>query len=71
MANEVAGVDRQIGLPADADRQVTVRPVVGQLDPMDRHRLGMALGGGRRDNADPDIAFDQPAHRVEAAQLNP
>ena len=71
MLNELAGVDRQIGLPADADRQLAQRPVVLQLDPMDRHRFGMALGSGRRDDADPDIALNETADRVKAAQLHP
>ena len=31
----------------------------------------MPLGGRRRDDADPDIALDQPADRVKAAQLDP
>ena len=70
MTDEVAGVDREIGLSANADHQVAERPVVRELDPADRHRVGVALGGGRRDDADPDIAFDKPAYRIKAAQLN-
>src|SRR5215471_20343945 len=31
----------------------------------------MAFGGRRRDHADTDIAFDEPAERIEAAQLDP
>src|SRR6516165_4197261 len=70
MPDEVAGVDRQIGFAADADRQVADCPAVGQLDASERHRPGMTLGRRRRNDPDPDIAFDKPAHRVKAAQLN-
>ena len=30
----------------------------------------MTFGGGSWDNADPDIAFDKPADRIEAPELN-
>ena len=46
------------------------RPAVGQLDPVDQHSPGLALRGGRRDDADPDIAFDETADGLEAAQLD-
>src|SRR5215469_1004635 len=70
MPDQFAGIDRQIGLAADTDNEVANRPVVRQLDFVDRHGLGVTLRGGRWDDADPDIAFDQAAHRVEAAQLD-
>jgi len=70
MTDEVAGVDREISLAPHADHQVATRPVVRQLDATDRHRLGVAFGGGRRDDADPDVAFDKSADCIEAAQLN-
>ena len=70
MANEVARVDRQILLTAHADRQPAEGPLIGQLDPVDRHGLGVPLGGRRRNDTDPDIALDQPADRIEAAQLD-
>ena len=70
MTDELARVDRQIGFTAHAYRQLADRPLVGQLDPVDRHRLGMTFGGRRRHDADPDTALDEPADGVEAAQLN-
>ena len=70
MTDELASVDREIGLSANADCQVADRPVVGQLDPVDQHSPGLALRGGRWDDADPDIAFDKAAHCIKAAQLN-
>src|ERR1700756_2382447 len=69
MSDEFARVDRQIGLAPHADRQLANRPFVEQLDVVDRHGLCMALRGRRRYDADPDIAFDETANRVEAAQL--
>src|SRR6516164_4185503 len=71
VAHEFARVDRQIGLTPHADRQLANRPLVGQLDPVDRHGLGMSLGGCRRDDPDPDIAFDEAADGIKAAQLDP
>ncbi len=70
MLHQLAGVDRQIGLPPHADRQFAKGPAIGQLDAADRHRFCVTLGCRRRDDADPDIAFDEPADRVEAAQLH-
>src|ERR671924_590284 len=70
VADEVAGVDRQIGLATDADHEIAWRPFVLQLDPVERHRFCMALGCRCWNDADPNIAFDQAAHRVEAAQLD-
>src|ERR1700740_636159 len=43
VADQLARVDRQIGLSANADRQLAERPLVYQLDLVDRHRHGMAL----------------------------
>ena len=37
---------------------------------LDRHGARRALRRGLRHDADADIAFDQPAHRVETAQLH-
>ena len=71
MTDEIARVERQIGLAPHADRQLANRPLVRQLDAVDRHGFRVALGRRRRDDADPDIAFDQPADGVEAAQLDP
>src|SRR3954452_17018846 len=71
MADEVSGVDWQIGFATDADRQIAEGPFVGQLDPVDGHTPQMTLGGGCRDDPDADIALDQSADRVKAAQLHP
>ena len=70
MPDEFARVDRQIGLTPHADRQLADRPLVDQFDRVDRHGLGKALGRRRRDDADADIAFDEAADGVEAAQLD-
>ena len=71
MPDEFAGVDRQIGLAAHTDRQLAHRPLVGQFDAVDRHCPRVTLGSGRRDDTNPDIAFDETADRIEAAQLHP
>ena len=71
MADQSLSVERQIILPSHADRQFAQRPFVGQLDAVDRHGFGVTFGCRRRDDADPDIALDQPANGVEAAQLHP
>ena len=71
MADESAGVGRQIALAAHADSQLAHGPGIGQLDRADRHCPGVALDGGRGDDPDADIAFDQPANGVEASELHP
>jgi hypothetical protein len=71
MANESLSVERQIILASHADRQFAQCPFVGQLDAVDRHGFCVPFGCRCRHDADPDIALDQPANSVEAAQLYP
>ena len=55
---------------ANADRQLAQRPRVAEVERLDRHRLDGLTRRGGRDHADTDVAFDEPAHRVEASQLH-
>ena len=71
MTNQSLRVERQIVLASHADRQFAQCPFVGQLDAVDRHGFGMTFGCRGRHDADPDIALDEPANCVEAAQLHP
>src|SRR6266852_400450 len=55
---------------AHADGEVAQRPGIGEIDHLDRHALGGAPRRGGGHDADPHIALDQAADRVEAAQLH-
>ncbi len=52
MLHQLACIDRQLGLAADADRQVAHRPIVFEIDAVDRLALRGARGGRRRHDAD-------------------
>src|SRR6185436_9168983 len=69
-AHQLLCVDRQVRKPSYADGEVALRPVVGEVDPAQRHRLHAAHGRGFRNDADADVALDEPAHGIEAAQLH-
>src|ERR1700751_2484017 len=70
MPGELTRIDRQIGLGAHANRQLAYRPLVTQFDSVDRHCPRVTLGRGRWNDADPDIALNETADRIEAAQLH-
>src|SRR6266850_3543285 len=70
MLNQLARIGRQLAEAPDADGELAHRPSVRQLDDRDRHGALNAPRRAFRHNADADIALDQPAHRVEAAQLH-
>ena len=71
MPDQVAGVDWQIRLPADADGQIAQRPVVRESDAMQRHGLGVTLRGRCGNDTDADIALHQSTDGIEAAQIYP
>src|SRR4029079_17178968 len=68
--DELARIRRQRREVADADCQIAQRPGIGEIDRLDSHALGRPPRRGRRHHADADIAFNQPADRVEASQLH-
>ena len=68
MLDQLAGVGRQLLELADADRELAHCPGIGQGDGDDA-RCHPPRRGLRHD-ADADIALDQAADRVEAAQLH-
>src|SRR5262245_14479544 len=70
LLDELAGLGRQLVDDANADREVAHRPRVGEIDRLDRHGLRRPAHRGLGHDADADVALDQPAHRIEAAQLD-
>jgi hypothetical protein len=70
MLDQLPRKGRQFGAAPHADGQIAHRPRIGQRDGGDRHRLRHPSRGGFRHDADADIAFHQPAYRVEAEQLH-
>src|SRR5664280_992204 len=55
---------------AYADRQFAQRPRIGETNRADRHVAFGPFHRGLRHDADADIALDQPADGIEAAQLH-
>src|ERR1700694_5866331 len=70
MLDELARIGRQRLEIADANREIAQRPGAGKVDRLDRHAFRRAAGGCWGHDADPDIAFDHSADRIEAAQLH-
>src|SRR4029078_3727859 len=69
-AYQLLRVQWQVREAPHADGQIAQLPVVGEIDPSQRHRLHAAHGSGFRNDADADVAFDESADGVEAAQLH-
>src|SRR5580700_8163851 len=70
MLDQLPRIERQFAHAANADGQIAHCPSIGQRHDRDRHGLRHAARGGFRHDADADLAFDQPAYGVEAAQLH-
>src|SRR5262249_12887536 len=70
MLHQLPRIRRQLGKIAHADREIARRPRIRQRHRRDRHGAADPLRRGLRHDADADLAFDQAAHGVEAAQLN-
>ena len=70
MLDELTGIGRQLVEATDADRKLAHCPRIGQHHRNNCHGPRDAPRGGLGHDADPDIALDQPAHRIEAAQLH-
>src|SRR6266540_4973402 len=68
--DQLPRMSRQLAKAADADGQVAHRPGIRERHDGDRHGLGRPACGRLRHDADADVAFHQPAHRVEAAELH-
>ena len=70
MTYELACVGRQRVEIAHADCQLAKRPRIGESYRTDRHRPLGTLHGRLGHDAYADIALDQSANRIEAAQLH-
>src|SRR5919112_2928660 len=62
--NQLAGIGRQVGQAADADREIALRPLVREGDDGNGRALEGAARRGLGHDAEADVALDHAAHRV-------